>query len=121
MPSASHEPLAGSTDEVEACHACHRLAIRLHGFLTSARTRVPLATADRLYNDMSRTAEIDRTANAALLDVEQVADRLCVSIRFVRRLVAERRIPYCKIGKFVRIDPNDLDDWIRAQRIDATE
>ncbi len=61
------------------------------------------------------------TANptAPLLDVNQVAERLCVSPRFVRRLIDERRIPFCKLGKFVRFDPADVDEWVAARRVDA--
>jgi len=58
----------------------------------------------------------DRTTRA-LLDVNQVADRMCVTPRFIRRLVEERRIPFCKLGKFVRFDPVDIDAWIDARRV----
>ena len=51
-----------------------------------------------------------------LLDISDVADRLSVTERFVRRLVAERRIPYLKIGKYVRFDPDDLDAWLDQRR-----
>jgi predicted DNA-binding transcriptional regulator AlpA len=34
-------------------------------------------------------------------------------------LVDERRIPFCKIGKFVRFDPVDIDAWIAARRVDS--
>ena len=38
-----------------------------------------------------------------MLDVNATAQMLGVTTRFVRRLVDERRIPFHKIGKFVRI------------------
>jgi excisionase family DNA binding protein len=40
-----------------------------------------------------------------LLTVEQAAERLGTSARFVRRLVFERRIAYVKLGRHVRIPP----------------
>ncbi|MCP4959211.1 MAG: helix-turn-helix domain-containing protein, partial [bacterium] len=49
------------------------------------------------------------TARSQLLTIDEAAERLNVSVRFVRRLVAERRVPYLKIGKFVRFDQDDLD------------
>jgi excisionase family DNA binding protein len=49
------------------------------------------------------------TSTTSFLAVNQVAVRLRVSPRFVRRLVEERRIPFCKLGKFVRFDPVDID------------
>ena len=61
----------------------------------------------------------DANPPASLLDVSQVAARLGVTTRFVRRLVDERRIPFCKIGKFVRFDPHDIDAWIAARRVDS--
>jgi len=39
-----------------------------------------------------------------LLDIEGVAEVLGVSVRHVRRLVAERRIPYVKWGRFLRFE-----------------
>ncbi len=54
-----------------------------------------------------------------LLDIEAAASRLNVTERFIRRMVQERRVPHLKIGKFVRFDPVELDEWIDEQRIDA--
>ena len=54
-----------------------------------------------------------------LLSVEQAAERLGTSARFVRRLVFERRIAYVKLGRHVRITARDLDAFIEAGRVDA--
>jgi excisionase family DNA binding protein len=56
-----------------------------------------------------------------LLSVEQAAERLGTSVRFVRRLVFERRIAYVKLGRHVRIAARDLDAFIRAGRIEVGE
>jgi excisionase family DNA binding protein len=56
-----------------------------------------------------------------LLTVEQAAERLGTSERFVRRLIAERRITYVKLGRHVRIAARDLDAFIRAGRVDVGE
>ena len=53
-----------------------------------------------------------------LIDIAALADRLGVSERFVRRLVAERRLPFFKVGKFIRFDSNDIDRWIATRRVD---
>ncbi len=50
----------------------------------------------------------DRT----LLDIEQVAIRLGVSTRYVRRLIAERRMAYIKVGHLIRFEPEQVDLWI---------
>ena len=62
---------------------------------------------------------IDRTMQ--LLDVSEVAVRLAVSPRFIRRLVNERRIPNCKVGKFVRFDATEVAEWVAKTRIDALQ
>jgi excisionase family DNA binding protein len=55
---------------------------------------------------------------ASLLTVEDVATELGTPVRFVRRLVQERRIRFHKIGKYVRIDPLDLAAYIQAGSVD---
>ncbi len=51
-----------------------------------------------------------------LLTVEQAAERLGTSVRFIRRLRTEQRIPFIKLGKHIRVDSNDLDAYIAACR-----
>jgi excisionase family DNA binding protein len=53
-----------------------------------------------------------------LLTVDQAAERLATQPRFIRRLIAERRIPYIKLGHHVRIDATDVDAFITAGRVD---
>ncbi len=47
-----------------------------------------------------------------LLTIDQLADRLGVSIRHIRRLIAEKRVPYLKVGHFVRFDPTEIASWL---------
>jgi excisionase family DNA binding protein len=54
-----------------------------------------------------------------LLTVEEAAERLGTSTRFVRRLVAERRIAYVKVGRHVRLDPTDVEAFIGASRVEV--
>ena len=54
----------------------------------------------------------------SLLSVEAAADYLGASPRFIRRLVAERRVPYVKVGRLVRLTHEDLDDFIAARRVE---
>jgi excisionase family DNA binding protein len=55
-----------------------------------------------------------------LLSVTEVASVLGTSPRFVRRLIAERRITFCKIGRHVRISDDDLQAFVDAGRVPAT-
>jgi excisionase family DNA binding protein len=52
-----------------------------------------------------------------LLDIEGVAEVLGVSVRHVRRLVAEKRIPYIKWGRYLRFDPAQIEAWIDDARV----
>jgi len=52
-----------------------------------------------------------------LLDLEEVARRLSTSPRHIRRMVFERRIPFVKVGRFVRFVPDDLARWLDEQRV----
>jgi excisionase family DNA binding protein len=54
-----------------------------------------------------------------LLTVEEAAERLGTSTRFVRRLVTERRIAYVKVGRHVRLDPTDVEAFIAASRVEV--
>jgi excisionase family DNA binding protein len=54
----------------------------------------------------------------SLLSVEEAAQRLGTSPRFIRRLIAERRIAFTKLGRHVRIDTKDIDTFIAAGRVE---
>lgn len=53
-----------------------------------------------------------------LLTVEAAARRLSTSPRFIRRLIAERRIEFVKVGRHVRITESALDEFIDAGRVE---
>ena len=60
------------------------------------------------------TTPTEEVRMATLLSVEEAATELGTPVRFVRRLVHERRIRFHKIGKYVRISRSDLDAFIAA-------
>ncbi len=70
---------------------------------------------------MHETTESQPRLSAAtpLLDVAAVAEAMGVTDRHIRRLVAERRIPFLKVGRFVRFDPGALDVWLDEQRVEV--
>jgi excisionase family DNA binding protein len=57
--------------------------------------------------------------SAGLLGVRDLADLLGTNERFVRRLVAERRLPFHKVGKYVRFDPRDIEAWLSEHRVES--
>ena len=53
-----------------------------------------------------------------LLDVPGVAAHLGVSERHIRRLIAERRIPYVRWGHHIRFEPDEIARWLEAARVE---
>ncbi|WP_448624543.1 helix-turn-helix domain-containing protein [Geodermatophilus sp. URMC 64] len=69
---------------------------------------------------MSRTATAQASLNERhdpLPTVAQAGDYLGTGERFIRRLIAQRRIPYVKLGKYVRLQRSALDAFIDAGRV----
>ena len=52
-----------------------------------------------------------------LLSIDELAERLGVTQRHVRRLVAERRVPFLKVGRFIRFDPAKIATWLDSSRV----
>ena len=50
------------------------------------------------------------------MTVEETAVYLRTEVRFVRRLVSERRIAFHKVGKFVRFYRSDVEAFVAAGR-----
>jgi excisionase family DNA binding protein len=64
---------------------------------------------------MARTpaAQVER-----LLTVAQVAELLGTTERFPRRLIAERRIRFVRVGRHVRISESALREFIAAGMVE---
>ena len=69
--------------------------------------RIMVSTADRLHG-------LDDVPQ--LLTIDQPTQRLGITERHGRRLVAERHVPYLKVGKLVRLDPSEIAAWLDHQR-----
>lgn len=55
-------------------------------------------------------------ARPSLIDLPAVAERLGVNQRYVRRLVADKRIPVVKLGRLLRFEPADVEELIAGAR-----
>lgn len=53
---------------------------------------------------------------ATLLNIKATAERLATTERHVRELIYRRELPYLKVGRLVRVDSQDLERWLAAQR-----
>ncbi len=72
---------------------------------------------------MPKTADPQqKRSGRPLLGFEGAAQYTGFSERYVRRLVAERRIPHLKMGDArtspIRFDPDKLDEWITSLNVD---
>ena len=61
----------------------------------------------------SRRSATPVSSSGDLLTVEQAADYLNITEHFVRRLIRERRIPFLKVGRLVRLRRTDIDEGRR--------
>ena len=59
----------------------------------------------------------DSTPGKPLLTAEQVASRLQLSLRTVRRWIAAGDLPVLRLGRAVRISEADLELFLRRARI----
>jgi excisionase family DNA binding protein len=55
-----------------------------------------------------------------LMSIDQLAQRLGINVRHVGRLVAEKRVPYYKVGRLVRFDPAEIATWLEGRRVGGT-
>ena len=58
-----------------------------------------------------------RSSRESLMTINEVAERLGVSVRHIRRLVNERRIPFVKWGHLLRFDPAEIELFIERSRV----
>lgn len=56
-----------------------------------------------------------------MLTVDEAAEVLGTGVRFARRLVAERRIRFVKVGRHVRIPQTALQEFITAATVQSMQ
>jgi excisionase family DNA binding protein len=61
-----------------------------------------------------------RPALERLLTVAEVAELLGTTERFPRRLIAERRIRFVRVGRHVRVPESALREFIEAGLVEPT-
>ncbi|BCJ27502.1 excisionase family DNA-binding protein [Actinocatenispora sera] len=58
------------------------------------------------------------SSDEVLLSVAQAAERFGTSERFPRRLIAERRIRFVRLGRHVRIPAGAVDEFIQEGTVE---
>ena len=123
-PAYTWEPVTpGDPDHMPHCAAAAARRRRPPAMASRARrgqTPRPAARPTPIFrqpggrHDQTEATDIgDR-----LLTVEAAAERLSTSVRFIRRLIAERRIEFVRVGRHVRISEAALAEFIDAGRIE---
>ena len=54
-----------------------------------------------------------------LMSIQEAADYLGISLHTLYGWVNMKKLPYYKIGRFVKFDIKDLNVWIESQKIEA--
>lgn len=52
-----------------------------------------------------------------LLNKKQLAEYLGLKAYTIDSWVSQRRIPYIKLGKCVRFDPDEIEEWLQRQKV----
>ena len=52
-----------------------------------------------------------------MMDINQLADKLGMSVSGVYTWVNQRKIPFVKIGHLIRFDSNDIDQWLEEKKV----
>lgn len=68
--------------------------------------------------DRAETTDDESGAHRPPLDIGQAAAYLGVDVRWMRRAVLERRLPYYKLGRHLRFRLEDLEELMRTSRVE---
>ena len=60
-------------------------------------------------------------AKSVLLTIQEAAEFLNLKVSRMRTAVFKKEIPYIKLGRLVRFDPNDLIKWVEKQKEETKE
>jgi excisionase family DNA binding protein len=60
-------------------------------------------------------ADYEQLGFPELIDISTLTKLLGVGERYVRRMIAERRVPMVKVGRLVRFDLAEIRRWIEEQ------
>lgn len=67
------------------------------------------------------TEEMNQHTNSlddAPLNIQEAAHRLGVSVRYMRRMVDEKRVRYLKVGRLVRFRGPDLEAFLKQAEVE---
>lgn len=53
-----------------------------------------------------------------LIDINKLSEELCISKSFIYQAVGRREIPHLKIGRSVRFDLDEINQWLRKMKVE---
>ncbi|MFC1621698.1 helix-turn-helix transcriptional regulator [Candidatus Omnitrophota bacterium] len=56
-----------------------------------------------------------------LIDIKEVSERLGVKVSTIYSWVHQKQIPYIKMGRLVKFDLLELDNWIQGKKVAVEE
>jgi len=55
--------------------------------------------------------------NKRFIGIEDLAQYLDISTNTIRSWVWMRQIPYVKVGRLVKFDLNEIEEWLKIRRV----
>lgn len=52
-----------------------------------------------------------------LYTIQEAADMCNISVRAIQRQMGEGNLPYARIGRLVRFERKDIDDFIQSKKV----
>ena len=56
-----------------------------------------------------------------LIDIGHISEHLGVKVNTVYSWVNQRKIPYVKVGRLIKFDLQDINQWIAERKITAKD
>lgn len=73
---------------------------------------------DRLYEKNVDNVKSKMSPGRRFLGVKELAEYLGIPINTLRSWVWLRKIPYVKLGKIVKFDLRDIEEWIKERKVE---
>lgn len=61
------------------------------------------------------------TKTPRLIDIEEACRQLGIEVATMYRWVQMRKIPFYKIGRYVKFEQDELNAWIISKKVDEFE
>ena len=70
---------------------------------------------------MNNEETMTSSTSINLIDYETAATLLGIRPQSLRRLVSQRRVPHLHVGRLVRFDVRDLQEFLNSQKVPVTK